>query len=94
MNQVAPQLFDLNPGDFSGPIVTQRTGVVVKILDKQVPTADEIQKNFDQTRDSLVTEQRTEAFDLFANDVWNNFLKHKLIQMNTKALESSDSSSM
>jgi peptidyl-prolyl cis-trans isomerase D len=93
LNQVAPQLFDLNPGDFSGPIVTQRTGVVVRILDKQVPTADEIQKNLDATRDSLLQERRTEAFDLFANSVWNSFLKKKLIQMNTKALES-DTSNM
>ncbi len=91
LNQVAPQLFDLNPGDFSGPIVTQRTGVVVKLLDKQVPTADEIQKNFDSTRDSILQERRTESFDLFANGVWNSFLKKKLIQMNTKALESQES---
>ena len=92
LNQVAPQLFELNPGDFSGPIATQRTGVVVKILDKQIPTADEIQKNFDATRDSMLEERRTEAFDLFANGVWNSFIKKKLVQMNSKALESQDSS--
>jgi peptidyl-prolyl cis-trans isomerase D len=92
LGQVAPQLFDLNPGDFSSPIVTQRTGVVVKILDKQVPTADEIAKNFDQTRDTMLEEQRSESFNLFANGVWNDFLKRKMIQMNTKALESQDNS--
>jgi peptidyl-prolyl cis-trans isomerase D len=93
LGQVAPQLFDFNPGDFSGPIVTQRTGVVVKILDKQIPTADEIEKNLGTTRDSMVQERRTEAFDLFANDVWNKYQKKKLIQMNAKALET-DTSNM
>ena len=36
--QVAPQLFDMTVGSISGPINAGRTGVVVKILDKQEPT--------------------------------------------------------
>jgi len=40
VGQVAPQLFDMKVGAISGPIETGRTGVVVKIVDKQEPTAD------------------------------------------------------
>ena len=54
VGQVAPQLFDMNPGAISGPINAGRTGVVAKILGKQEPTPDEIAKNFDQTRDQLL----------------------------------------
>jgi peptidyl-prolyl cis-trans isomerase D len=32
--------------------------VVAKLLDKQEPTADEIAKNFDQTRDQLLEQRR------------------------------------
>ena len=48
----APQLFDLNVGQMSGPINTGRTGIVAKLVDKQEPTGDEIAKNFDQTREA------------------------------------------
>ena len=54
VGQVAPQLLELKVGDISGPINAQRTGVVAKLVDKQEPTADEIAKNFDQTRDQIL----------------------------------------
>ncbi len=84
VGQVAPQLFDMNPGSFSGPIDAGRTGVVAKILDKQEPTADEIAKNFDQTREEILDEKRNQAFSVFMNGVWNDYTKHKLITFNAK----------
>ncbi|HUV68340.1 MAG TPA: peptidylprolyl isomerase [Terracidiphilus sp.] len=83
--QVAPQLFDLSVGNISGPINAQRTGVVARITDKQEPTADEIAKNFDATRDQLLEERRAEAFNIFMNGVLDNYKKHNLIQFNAKA---------
>lgn len=83
--QVAPQLFDLSVGNISGPINAQRTGVVARITDKQEPTADEIAKNFDATRDQLLQERRAEAFNIFMNGVLDNYKKHNLIQLNAKA---------
>ena len=82
--EVAPQLFDMNPGDFSGPIDAGRTGVVVKLLDKQEPSSDEITKNFDQTRDALLAQKRNQAFSVFVSGVWNDYTKHKLVQINAK----------
>ncbi|MGB7265972.1 MAG: peptidylprolyl isomerase, partial [Terracidiphilus sp.] len=84
VSQVAPQLFDLNVGAFSGPIDTERTGVVVKILDKQEPTTADIAKNFDQTRDELLDQQRNQAFSVFLSGVWNEYKKHNLIRLNAK----------
>ena len=37
--------FTLQPGQISGPILTERTGVVLKVLDKQAPTEEQIQQN-------------------------------------------------
>ncbi len=85
VGQVAPQLFDMAPGNISGPINAQRTGVVVKLTDKQEPTADEIAKNLDQTRDELLQERRGEAFNVFMSGVLDDYKKHNRIRMNTKA---------
>jgi peptidyl-prolyl cis-trans isomerase D len=82
--QVAPQLFDLAVGNISGPIAAQRTGVVAKILDKQEPSADEIQKNFDTTKDMLLRSRQDEAFNVFMSGVLDYYKKHNLIRFNAK----------
>lgn len=84
VGQIAPQLFDLAVGNISGPILTGRTGVVVKIVDKQEPTADEITKNFDQTREQILDEKRGESFQIFASNVINDYTKHKRVVTNKK----------
>ena len=82
--QVAPQLLDLAVGNISGPINARRTGVVAKIVDKQEPSADEIAKNFDQTRESLLDQRRGEAFSVFASGIFDDYKKHKRILVNAK----------
>lgn len=84
VGQVAPQLFDMNVGAISGPIETGRTGVVVKIVDKQQPSSEEIAKNIDQTRDQLLGERRNEAFSVFMGGVWDYYKKHNRVRMNAK----------
>ncbi len=83
--QVAPQLFDLSVGNISGPINAQRTGVVAKLVDKQVPTADEIAKNFDQYKDQILDERRSEAFSVFMSGIMDDYKKNKRIRTNAKA---------
>jgi peptidyl-prolyl cis-trans isomerase D len=82
---VAPELFNLKVGDISGPINAQRTGVVAKLLDKQEPTADEISKNLDQTREQILDQRREEAFGIFVSATEDRYRKAKLIQVNAKA---------
>ncbi len=84
VGQVAPQLFDMNVGAISGPIDAGRTGVVVKIDDKQAPTPGEIAKNLDQARDELLDQRRNEAFSVFVSNVWNDYKKRKLVVINAK----------
>ncbi|MGD0940118.1 MAG: peptidylprolyl isomerase [Terracidiphilus sp.] len=80
VGQVAPQLFDLAVGSISGPINAGRTGVVAKILDKQEPTADEITKNLDQTKDQILDQHRGEAFNVFLGTIMADYKKHNRIQ--------------
>jgi peptidyl-prolyl cis-trans isomerase D len=85
VGQIAPQLFDMNVGAISGPINTQRTGVVAKLVDKQEPSADDIARNFDLTREQILDQRRNEAFGVFVGGVWNDYKKHNLVRINAKA---------
>ena len=82
--QVAPQLFEMSVGNISGPINAQRTGVVAKILDKQEPSAEDIQKNFDTTKDQLIRQRQEDAFNVFMSGVLDYYKKHNLIRMAPK----------
>ena len=72
-------------GGISGPINAERTGVVAKLLDKQEPSADEIAKNLDQTREQILDERRSDAFEVFLSGIMNEYTKGKRIQINAKA---------
>jgi peptidyl-prolyl cis-trans isomerase D len=85
VGQVAPQMFDMTVGSLSGPINAGRTGVVVKLLDKQEPSAEEIAKNLDQTRDQMLEEKRSQAFSVFMGGIMDDYKKNKRIRMNAKA---------
>jgi len=82
--QVAPQLLDLSVGQISGPIDAQRTGVVAKLIDKQQPTDAEIAKNFDQIRDQMLDQRRSEAFGVFLSDLMDNYKKSKRVMVYKK----------
>jgi peptidyl-prolyl cis-trans isomerase D len=83
--QAAPQLLDLAVGAISGPIDSERNGIVAKVVDKQEPTPDDIAKNFDQTRDQLLEQRRSDAFNVFLSSITSDYKKNKRIRMNAKA---------
>jgi peptidyl-prolyl cis-trans isomerase D len=83
----APQLFDMNPGQLSGPINTGHTGVVVKLTDKQLPTSEEIAKNFDATRDSLLEQRRSDMFNVFISDLQHKYQKEGRIRFSRSATQ-------
>ncbi len=67
VGQVAPQLFDLKPGDLSTPIHAERNGVIAKLVDKQDPTPDKAA--VDRTRDQMLEQKRGEAFSVFVGNI-------------------------
>jgi peptidyl-prolyl cis-trans isomerase D len=78
--------FMLNPDQISGPIVSQRNGIVLKVLDKQAPTDAQIQQNLDSTRDTLTQQRRDAAFSVFVTSLQQHYMQHGLIRYNRKAL--------
>lgn len=81
----APQLFDLNPGQLSGPINTGHTGVVAKLVDKQLPTSQEIASNLDASRDALLEQRRDNMFEVFISNLQNIYQKDGRIRVNRNA---------
>ena len=57
--------FSLPIGGISGPIDAGESAVILAVTDKQQPTADEMAKNFDQTREQLLDAQRNQIFNVF-----------------------------
>jgi len=84
VGQVAPQLFDLSVGAISGPIDADRNGIVAKIVDKQEPSAEDIQKNLDATREQLKEEKQSQAFSVFMGGLMDQYKRDKLIRMVAK----------
>ena len=86
MNSEGAVAFTLAPGQLSGPILSQRTGVVMKILDKQAPTEAQVKQNMDSTRDQLVQQRRDSAFAVFVSSLEQHYQQRGLIRYNKKAL--------
>jgi peptidyl-prolyl cis-trans isomerase D len=81
----APELFDLNAGQFSKAINTGHSGVVAKIDEKQEPSAEEAAKNFDATREQLLSERREQMFAVFVTALTDRYEKQGGIRMNKRA---------
>ncbi|MGC9199569.1 MAG: peptidyl-prolyl cis-trans isomerase [Acidobacteriaceae bacterium] len=71
----AAVLFTMPVGGISGPINEGANGAIVQLLDRQQPTPDEVQKHFDATRETLVEQQRQEAFSVFVDAVMRRYEK-------------------
>jgi peptidyl-prolyl cis-trans isomerase D len=85
LSTAAPDLFELKIGDISKPINTGHSGIVAKIDDKQEPTPEETAKNFDATREQLLTEKREQMFEVFVTDLTDRYQKQGGIRMNKRA---------
>jgi peptidyl-prolyl cis-trans isomerase D len=81
----APQLFNLNPGQISGPIRGDRTGVVAKLDDKQEPTAQDITQHIDQAKEGLLDQKREEAFAVFVSSLADDYQKHGRVVMSKQS---------
>jgi peptidyl-prolyl cis-trans isomerase D len=85
LGTVAPDIFNMKAGQISNAINTGRTGVVVKLDEKQEPSEADIAKNLDATRDQLLGEQREQMFAVFVTDLVNRYQKQGLIRINKQA---------
>jgi peptidyl-prolyl cis-trans isomerase D len=76
--------FSLNKGAISSPINLGRAGVVLSVIDKQEPTAEDIAKNFDQTREQLLNDQREEIFRVYVGNVTKKYEESGAVRYSKK----------
>jgi len=77
--------FTLGKGGISGPINAGQTGVVLSVTEKQEPTADELAKNFDATREQLLSQQREEIFRVYMGTLTDKYNAGGGVRMAKKA---------
>ena len=76
--------FSLDKGGISGPINAGQTGAVLSVTDKQEPSADDIAKNFDATREQLLGQQREEIFSVFMGTLTDKYSKGNGVRLTRK----------
>jgi len=79
--------FSLPKGAISGPINAGRVGVVLSVIDKQEPTADDIAKNFNTTKDKLLNDQREEIFRVYIGELTQKYEKGGAVRFSKKQAE-------
>ena len=77
--------FTLPKGTVSGPINLGRAGVVLSVVDKQEPSAQEIADNFAQTREQLLDQQRAQVFQVYMSDLMQKYDSGKAVRYSQKA---------
>jgi peptidyl-prolyl cis-trans isomerase D len=77
-------VFTLNKGTISEPINLGRAGVVLSVVEKQEPTAEDIAKNFDQTREQLLNDQREEIFRVYVGNVTKKYEESGAVRYSKK----------
>ena len=80
--------FNLPKGGISGGINNGRNGAVLQVDDKQEPTADEIAKNFSDTREKMLNTKKSEVFNIYLGTLADKYKKAGLIHEKAPAAPS------
>jgi peptidyl-prolyl cis-trans isomerase D len=68
-------VFTMPVGGISGPINEGVNGAVLELTDRQEPTAQDIAQHLDATRETLLGQQRQEAFSVFVDSLMSRYEK-------------------
>ncbi|HXZ31747.1 MAG TPA: peptidyl-prolyl cis-trans isomerase [Terriglobales bacterium] len=88
MSGPAAVAFTLKPGEISGPIDTNTSGVVLSILERQEPSEQEFAAKRDQIRDALLQQKQAELFGMFVTNLRAQMEKSGKIKINQQELKS------
>jgi peptidyl-prolyl cis-trans isomerase D len=71
----ASVVFTMPVGGISGPVNEGVNGAVLQLTDKQEPNAADIAQHFDASKQTLLNQQRQEAFSVFVDSLMNRYEK-------------------
>jgi len=87
MSGPASVAFSLKTGEISGPIQSGPDGVVLKILQVQEPSPEEIKQNWETARESLLQQRRQEYETLYVQNLRDTLEKEGKIKINKQEME-------
>ncbi len=88
MSGPAAVAFTMKPGEISGPLVTNTSGAVLSVAEKQAPSAEDFATKGDQIRDTVLQGKQQELFGLFLSNLREQMEKSGKIKINQDELNS------
>jgi len=88
MSGGASVAFDMKTGDISAPIQSGNNGVVIKVLEVQQPSQEQMKQNWDSVKDTLLQQKRNEIEGLYVENLRERLEKEGKIRINKKEMES------
>jgi peptidyl-prolyl cis-trans isomerase D len=88
MSGGASVAFGMKTGEISGPINNGTTGVVLSVLERQEPSAQDFDAKKDQIRDTLIRNKQQEMFGLFVTNLRAQMEKSGKIKINADEMKS------
>ena len=87
MSGAASVAFTLQPGAISGPIQSGPDGVVLKILDLQEPTPEQVKQGWEKAKETLQEQKREEYENLYVENLRTRLEQEGKIKINKKEME-------
>src|SRR5581483_4447640 len=69
MSGQARDAFNLKPGEISGPINLGTKGVVIALLERKEPSAEEAAKGSDEIREELLQKKRQQLLEIYMSNL-------------------------
>ena len=87
MSGGASAAFDMKPGEISGPIQAGNNGVVIKVLELQQPSPEQLKQNWDSVKETLLEQKRNEIEGLYLENLRTRLEKEGKVRINKKEME-------
>jgi peptidyl-prolyl cis-trans isomerase D len=87
MSGSASVAFSMKPGEISGPLEAGESGVVLSVLEKEEPTAEDFTQKRDQVRDALLQTKQGQIFQLYLSNLRQQMEKAGKVKINQQELK-------
>jgi len=87
MSGGASVAFSMKPGEISSPIQGGSNGVVIKVLELQEPSPEQMKQSWDTVKDTLLQQKRNEIEGLYIENLRDRLEKEGKIKVNKKEME-------
>ncbi|MGA3318963.1 MAG: peptidyl-prolyl cis-trans isomerase [Candidatus Korobacteraceae bacterium] len=87
MNGAAAVAFSMKPGEISGPLQGGPNGVVLNVLEVQMPSPEEVKQNWDKAKETLLEQKRSEFEGLYVQGLRDRLEKEGKIKINKAEME-------